>query len=70
MDQLSELNACRPASAEAVPAAWSHIETPVNMEKAGLAKFSDQVFARNILTGLEQGFRIGFRRDVVLRQVG
>ena len=33
MDQLSALDACRPGSAAAVPAAWSHIEIPVNMER-------------------------------------
>ena len=35
-----------------------------------MAKFSDQVFAQYILTRLEEGFRIGFRRGAVLRQVG
>ena len=72
MDQLAALEACHPVPVEAAPAVLSHIETPVNRPRwrAGLAEFRDQEFAQFILDGIEKGFRIGFQRGSVLRQVG
>ena len=49
------------------------IDTPVKLSwwKSALANHPDQAFAKHILDGLEQGFRIGFNHDKsVVRQSG
>ena len=73
MQQLRELHRCRPPPHHVATAQLSHIETPVKLSawRAALAAHPAQEFARYILDGLEQGFRIGFSYDkAILRQVG
>lgn len=72
MKQLQELDSCKPSTEVSVPAKLAHIETPVKLDwwKSALARHPDQTFAKYILDGLEQGFRIGFKYDkAVLKKV-
>ena len=73
MQQLQELNRCRPLHKKVLPANLAHLETPVklSMWRSALATHLDQDFGKYILDGLEQGFRICFRYDkAVLWQSG
>ena len=73
MQQLQVLDRCRPLHTNTVPASLAHLETPVKLctWRSALEGHPDQEFAKYILDGLAQGFRIGFCYDkAVLRQSG
>ena len=71
MQQLLELDQCRPPRKHELQDQLRHIETPVRLAvwQEALANHPDQRFASYILKGLEEGFRVGFNhREARLQQ--
>ena len=72
MQQLLELDRCRPPSQHELQDQLRHIETPVRLSvwQEALANHPDQSFAKYILNGLKEGFRIGFNHKEAKLQQG
>lgn len=61
--QLLELDACKPRHQPHVHPSLADIQTPVRLTawQKGLANHPDQRFAKYVLQGLSEGFRVGFQ---------
>jgi hypothetical protein len=62
MDDLLKLDACRPPQAITVPPRVDSINTPLHLEAwwVELKDHPDEVYVRYILSGIKDGFRIGY----------
>ena len=62
MDDLLKLDACRPPQAITVPPRVDSINTPLHLEawRVELKDHPDEVYVRYILSGIKDGFRIGY----------
>ena len=62
MPELRRLNALRPPSVPELPAGIMTVATPLKLEawEAELRCYPDREFAKFILDGIKEGFRIGF----------
>ena len=60
--QLLELEQCKPVRQLTHPTEWANIQTSAKIEEweKGLADHPDQWFAKFILQGLKEGFRVGY----------
>ena len=65
MQQMLEFDRCRPPAIYVVPEKLRHVETPFKLmcdsQPCLLTQTGDYVSC--IVTGLEQGFRIGFHHE-------
>ncbi len=68
IDDLLALDSCRPARPVNLPPRLCQVVTPLKPEawKIALHPHPDRAFVHYILSGLQQGFRIGFDRRVVV----
>ena len=62
MDDLLKLDACRPPQAITVPPRVDSINIPLHLEvwRVELKDHPDEVYVRYILSGIKDGFRIGY----------
>ncbi len=62
MEELLQLDACRPQTAPPGSAVLGHVQTPLKAEawERALRGHPDRVFADFLLRGMRQGFRVGF----------
>ena len=71
IDDLLALDACRPSEPLFIPDVLRPISTPLKLPawSSALAVHPDVVFAQYIVSGIANGFRIGFDRNATLSSV-